>query len=331
MQSIWKRVLILKTPVAFIIFNRPERTARVFAEIAKARPARLLIVADGPRPDRPGESEACLATRSVVDQIDWPCEVSTNFADVNLGCKRRLSSGLDWVFEQVEEAIILEDDCVPEETFFPFCTELLERYREDERVGMICGSNFQRGKRRSPDSYFFGLHVSVWGWASWRRAWRNYDVEMRRWPELRDTTWLSDLLVNPVAVKYWREVFEGTFKGDYDTWDWQLFFSLWSQNMLAIVPDRNLVSNIGFGEGATRTQDALPSMANLPVAPMEFPLAHPPDVSLNREADNYSFKQICPWIIENQNYYWQLRHKFTASLPDPLRQKVRELRTKLRG
>lgn len=322
---------MLRTPVAFIIFNRPDQTARVFAEIAKARPAKLLVVADGPRPDHPGEREACLAARSVLDQIQWPCEVLTNFAESNLGCKRRVSSGLDWVFEQVEEAIILEDDCLPHETFFPFCAQLLEKFRDDERVGMICGSNFQRGKRRSPHSYFFGLHVAVWGWASWRRVWRNYDVEMRHWSQFRDTSWLADLLVNPVAVKYWQATFEGAFRGEHDTWDWQLFFSWWSQNMLAVIPDRNLVSNIGFGSGATRTRDALPSMANLKVKAMDFPLSNPPNVSLNREADDYSFRQIYPWIVENQNYYWQLRHKVSASLPDPVRQKVRKFRSKLRS
>jgi hypothetical protein len=255
----------------------------------------------------------------------------TNFADENLGCKRRVSSGLDWVFEQVEEAIILEDDCLPDQTFFPFCTELLERFRDEPRVSMICGNNFQQGKRRSPDSYFFGLQVTVWGWASWRSAWRNYDVEMRRWPELKDTLWLTDLLQNPVAVKYWRDTFDRTFQGEFDTWDYQWFFSWWSQNALALIPDRNLITNIGFGSAATRTRDELPSLANLPAQPIDFPLRHPAGVSLNREADNYSFKQICPWIIENQNYYWQLRHKFTASLPDPVRQKVRQLRSKLRG
>ena len=323
--------LMLETPVAIIVFNRPDRTARVFAEIAKARPATLLVVADGPRLDRPGEREACLAARSIVDRVNWPCEVLTNFAESNLGCRRRVSSGLDWVFEQVEEAIILEDDCLPHESFFPFCVELLDKFRDNERVSMICGSNFQGGKQRSPYSYFFGLHVAVWGWASWRRVWQNYDVGMGRWSQLRDTSWLPDLLVNPVAVKYWQETFEGAFRGAYDTGDWQLFFSWWSQDMLAVIPDRNLVSNIGFGTGATRTHDAHPSMANLPLKAMDFPLRHPPSVSLNREADDYSFRQIYPWIIENQNYYWQLRHKFTASLPDPLRQKVRDFRSKLRS
>jgi hypothetical protein len=319
----------LETPVAFIIFNRPDRTERVFAEIAKARPAKLLVVADGPR--NPGEREQCDAARSLIERVDWNCEILRNYSDTNLGCKRRVSSGLDWVFDQVEEAIILEDDCLPHETFFPFCTELLERFRNDERVSMICGSNFQRGKRRSPYSYFFGLNVTVWGWASWRRVWQHYDVEMRRWPELRNTTWLQDLLINPVAVKYWSEVFEGTLGGYYDTWDYQFFFSWWREDMLALVPELNLVSNIGFGAGATKTHDTLRSMANLPRHSMSFPLAHPPGVSLNRKADNFSFKQICPWIVENQNLFWQMRHKFTAALPDPVREKVRRLRTKLLG
>ena len=154
---------------------------------------------------------------------------------------------------------------------------------------------------------------------------------MRRWPEFRESGWLSDLLDNPVAVKYWQETFEDTFRGAFDTWDYQFFFSWWSQKMLAVVPERNLITNTGFGVEASRTRDELRSMSNLPVAAMSFPLSHPENVSLNRTADRYSFKQICPWIIENQNYYWRLRHKFTASLPDPLRQKVRQIRARLRG
>jgi len=319
----------LKTPVAFVIFNRPDRTERVFAEIAKARPPKLLVVADGPRSSL--EAETCQAARAIIDRVDWDCEVLKNYADVNLGCKRRVSSGLNWVFEQVGEAIILEDDCLPHETFFPFCTELLERYRHDERVSMICGSNFQGGKRRSPYSYFFGLHVTVWGWASWRRVWRHYDVAMQRWAQLRETSWLADLLMNPTAVKYWQQTFEGAFRGDYDTWDWQLFFAWWSHNMLAVIPDRNLVSNIGFGTQASHTRDSLPSMARLPLQGITFPLNHPPEVSLDRDADNFSFRQIYPWIIENQSYYWQLRHKFVATLPEPLRQKIRLLRSTARG
>lgn len=317
---------MLKTPVAFIIFNRPERTARVFAEIAKARPQKLLIVADGPR--HADERELCEATRTIVDRVDWDCDVERNFSEVNLGCKRRVSSGLDWVFEQAEEVIIVEDDCLPHPTFFQFCEEMLARFRDDERVGMICGSSFQSGRRSLPYSYYFGLHITVWGWASWRRAWRNYDVDMRTWPEFRDSPWLTELLQNPIAEKNWREIYEGSYQGEFDTWDWQLFFSWWSRNMLAAIPNRNLVTNIGFGDAASHTLDTLPTMANVALEAMQFPLKHPPLVELDREADNLAFRRIYPWIVENQNYYWQLRHKVVAKLPGPFREGVRRLRNK---
>jgi hypothetical protein len=152
----------LKTPVAFLVFNRPESTIKVFEEIRRARPPRLLVAADGTRADRPGEAEKCAAVRAIIDTVDWPCEVLKNYSDVNLGCKVRVSSGLDWVFEQVEEAIILEDDCLPHPTFFRFCEELLERYRYDERVGIISGDNFLFGVRRTQDSYYFSRYAHIW-------------------------------------------------------------------------------------------------------------------------------------------------------------------------
>ena len=193
---------------------------------------------------------------------------------------------------------------------------------------MICGSSFQTGRRRPQYSYYFGLHVTVWGWASWRRAWRAYDLEMSSWPTRRDSSWLSDLLTNPVAVRNWHEIYEGAFQGEFDTWDWQLFFSWWSQNMLAAIPERNLVTNIGFGDAASHTQNALPTMTNLPLEAMTFPLKHRAEVSLDREADDLAFRRIYPWIVENQNYYWQLRHKVVATLPKPIRDSVRRLRNK---
>lgn len=300
----------------------------MFTALAHARPRQLLVIADGPRDS--AEAERCAQTRAIIDRVDWDCEVVTNYSDVNLGCKLRVASGLDWVFEKCEEAIVIEDDCLPEASFFPFCIELLERYRDDERVSMICGSNFQQGNRRSPASYLFLLHVTAWGWASWRRAWRHYDLEIKQWAELRETPWLENLLINPVAVKYWNETFDRTFAGEVDTWDYQFFFSWWARNALAIVPDRNLVTNIGFGSDSSHTADVLPTMANLPFETMNFPLQHPVEVSLNRRADDFSFRQICPWIVENQNLYWQFRHKLASSLPNPLRQKVRQLRARIK-
>ena len=324
----------MDTPVAFLIFNRPETTARVFREIARARPRRLLVVADGPRADRPGEAERCAEARAVVERVDWDCEVLRNYSDVNEGVKLRCASGIEWVFEQCEEAIFLEDDCLPDPSFFPFCEELLEKYRHDERVAMICGSNFQRGQRRSPYSYFFVRHTTVWGWASWRRAWQHYDIGIRLWPDLRETRWLEDMLVHPAAVEYWRGVFDAVHDGVgevAENWDYPFFFTWWARHALAVSPEVNLISNLGFGPEAAHTRDVIETMAALPAEAIEFPLRHPPYMRLDREADHFAFRQICPWIVENQNLYWRLRHGFTGALPRPLRSSIRRLRARLTG
>ncbi len=177
-------------PVAFLIFNRPELTRKVFATIAQAKPSKLLVVADGPRADVPDDREKCSEARAIIGRIDWDCEVLTNYSSANMGCRARISTGLEWVFTNVEEAIILEDDCIPHPTFFRFCKELLTRYRDDQRVMMISGDNFQMGRNRTPYSYYFSRFFHCWGWATWRRAWRHYDIDMELWPSLRDGSWL---------------------------------------------------------------------------------------------------------------------------------------------
>jgi len=281
----------LKTPVAFIIFNRPDTTKRVFAEIAKARPPKLLVIADGPRADRPDDAEKCAAVRAIIDNVDWDCEVLTNYSDVNLGCKRRVSSGLDWVFDTVDEAIILEDDCLPHPTFFRFCEEMLEKYRDDERIAMISGDNFQFGRKRTGYSYYFSRHTHIWGWASWRRAWRNYDVDMKLWPEIRDGGWLKDLLGSKVSYLYWKYIFENVYKGKVDTWDYQWTFSCWVHSMMTIMPIVNLVSNIGFGRGAVHTTEKN-KFSEMKIEPMIFPISYPPYVLLDSVADSITEKQV---------------------------------------
>jgi hypothetical protein len=304
---------MLSTPVAFFIFNRPEPTRKVFAEIARAKPRRLLVVADGPRGRE--EAERCAETRAVVAQINWECEVLTNFAETNMGCKRRVSSGLTWVFEQCEEAIILEDDCVPHPTFFPFCEELLERYADDERVPMICGSSFHGGGGPSiSESYRFSRLGHIWGWASWRRAWQHYDVALSSWPKLRETSWLLDILGDAGAAAYWRDVFDKTHAGEIDTWDYQWFFSWWAQNGLAIIPAVNLISNIGFGDDATHTRTAASTMAHRAVAEMSFPLRHPKVMARNRETDLFAFTQICPWARPRPSIRGWLRRRLPVNL-----------------
>lgn len=283
----------LNTPVAFIIFNRPDTTARVFAEIAKAKPPKLLVVGDGPRANRPGEAEKVAAARAIIDRVDWDCEVLTNFSDVNLGCKRRPASGIDWVFEQVEEAIILEDDCLPDLTFFRFCQELLERYRYDQRIAMISGDNFQFGYQRSDDSYYYSRYTHIWGWASWRDRWQNtHNLDLVHWPKVRDEGLINDMLPNHQEADYWAAIFERVYRGELDScWDYQWTFACWLQGRLTILPNQNLISNIGFGVEATHTSVEC-EVANLPVEAMTFPLRHPIGVISNHTLDDRAFKRI---------------------------------------
>ena len=248
-----------------------------------------MVIADGPRADHPGEAEKCLATRAIVENPEWDCELLKNYSDVNLGCGRRPASGISWVFQNVEEAVILEDDCLPHPTFFRFCDELLEHYRDDKRVMTISGNNFQFGTRRTPESYYFSRYPHTWGWATWRRAWELYDFEAKVWPQLRATRWLEDLLGDGESAAYWRGVFD-SLNGSWDVWDYQWIFSCWAQNGLAILPNVNLISNIGWGSDATHTKALDNPSANLAIEAMSFPLSHPQYMAVNREADKFTLE-----------------------------------------
>jgi glycosyltransferase involved in cell wall biosynthesis len=276
----------LTTPVALLMFNRPDTTQKVFDAIRQAKPPQLLVVADGARVDKEGEVELCQQTRAIINQVDWDCEVLTNYSDVNLGCRKRVSSGLDWIFEQVEKAIILEDDCLPHPTFFRYCQELLDKYRDDERVMMISGDNFQFGNKRTEHSYYFSRYGHVWGWATWRRAWTKNHDSMPQWEKLRYSNWLHTLLQNEQAAAYWSKVFQAVYDG-FNTWDYIWVFTLWENEGLCILPEVNLVSNIGFGSGTHTTTTESP-FANMLVEAMTFPLSHPPEIERNVEADNFT-------------------------------------------
>lgn len=280
----------VRSPVALLIFNRPELTRRVFAAIREAKPKTLFLVADGPRATHADDAERCAAARVATETIDWECDVRRHYSDRNLGCRERVSSGLDWIFEQVEEAIILEDDCLPHPTFFRFADELLERYRDDERIMVVGGNNFQRAQRDDA-SYYYSIFPQYWGWATWRRAWRRYDHTMARWPAMRDGGWLRDILPDGYAAAYWRRVMEATARGENDSWGYRWTFTCWAERGLTIVPRVNLVTNAGFGDQSTHTR-ALTAFANVPAVPMQFPLRHPPLVVPDTRADAYTQKLV---------------------------------------
>ena len=325
----------LSTPVAFIIFNRPDTTERVFEAIRQAKPLKLLVVADGPRTDRPGEVEKCVATRAVIDRVDWECEVITNYSDINLGCKRRVSSGIDWVFSLVEEAIILEDDCLPAASFFQFCQTLLEKYRHDDRIMHIDGTNLQFGQKRTPYSYYFSKYSGIWGWASWRRAWKNYDVNLKSWEEFKISQAIESVHTNPYEQKYWSEILDRVYQGKIDTWDYQWNYACWSQGGLAVVPEVNLITNIGFRPDATHTHHDS-HLAALPLSEISQ-LEHPRFVIAHREADKYIFDIAMGGkeMVEADSLYGKVRNNLSTakrglkrlvtnplSLSDSLRRKI---------
>ncbi|MEN9208587.1 MAG: hypothetical protein Q6K31_10525, partial [Gloeomargarita sp. GMQP_bins_14] len=201
----------LQAPVVFLIFNRPELTRKVFQVIRQVQPKRLFIVADGPRDT--AETAVCQETRRVVEQeINWDCQVERHYAEKNLGCRRRVASGLSWVFSQTDRAIILEDDCLPNLSFFQFCDELLVKYQDDERVMAINGTNYQRGRVVTPYSYYFSKYFHCWGWATWARAWQYYDVEMQHWPEFRDQGYLRFVTDDAYEYRYWSDKFERIYR-----------------------------------------------------------------------------------------------------------------------
>jgi hypothetical protein len=286
----------LKTPVAFFIFSRPDNTKKVFETIRQAKPPKLFVIADGPRADRAGEAEQCAATRNIINFVDWDCEVLKNYSDVNMGMKLRQASGFDWVFDNVEEAIFLEDDTLPHPSFFRYCEELLEYYRDDRRIMTISGDNFQFGRKRTEYSYYFSRYPNTWGWASWRRAWQYYDIEMKLWPKIREMNFLRDILEDAVAVKVWKWVFESTYNGDISTWDFQWTLTSWLQNGLSITPNVNLVSNLGFGPEATYTKSANSQLSNIPTEAMEFPLKHPPFMTRDAQADRFTQKTFYNYL-----------------------------------
>jgi len=251
----------MNTPVAFLVFNRPEQTCRVFERIRQAQPRQLLVVCDGPRPHVPTDGERVEEVHQIIARgVDWPCEVLTNYAPANMGCGERVASGLDWVFSLVEEAIILEDDCLPDASFFTFCEAMLERYRHDERVMHINGTNFVASYVRPDSSYFFSKYVWVWGWATWRRAWCHYDPTMATW-ETRAKA-LDDSFDTRKEKAFWLSVFNEA-RADWskaNTWDYQWMYSCWTRDGLSLFPSVNLVENLGFGVDATHTTSDFPHL-----------------------------------------------------------------------
>lgn len=291
----------MKTPVAIIIFNRPDCTQQVYQEIAKAKPEKLFVIADGPREFHPDDARKCEETRAIFKQIDWDCDVITNYSDVNLGCKMRPVTGINWVFEQCEEAIIFEDDCVPHQRFFPYCETLLEKYRYDQRVMMVGGANFLGDWKRGGQSYYYSLLGGTWGWASWRRAWKLNDPDISQWPLILKHRIIEQLFPNSRHSAFWIEVFQQLYNGTLtDIWDYQWLLSCWIHSGYRIFPEVNLISNIGFRDDATHTFGNHP-LSNAALRELNLPLKYPSMMTRSVDADNLIMDIFCSEVPASQS------------------------------
>ena len=277
----------MRSPVLFLVFNRPDTTRQVFEAIRAAKPPKLYVAADGPRLNREGERERCEEVRRIVTAVDWPCELKTLFRDKNFGCKMGVSGGINWFFENEEEGLILEDDVVPMTSFFQYCDELLERYRYDERVGVISGCNLISKRYTPTESYFFSRYNHVWGWASWRRAWQHYDVTMQSWPQWRDNWGLKTISDgSKLFESQWRNTFDNVFNGEIDTWDYQWLFACWYHGLITALPFHNQTQNIGCGADSTHTTGDTPDYIKESIPEiLKFPLRHPQTIERSVEAD----------------------------------------------
>ena len=281
--------MVLETPVVFLIFKRPTVTRKVFQAIRDAQPAQLFVVADSPRNEE--EKILCMETRAITEYIDWPCKVHRNYSDINLGCRNRVSSGITWAFEYVEDAIILEDDCLPDASFFSYCHTLLHYYRNDTRIMVISGDNFQDGHSRTPYSYYFSRYSHCWGWATWKRAWKYWDFNPEKWLNFYKLGLMNYIFEDSSEIEYWTKTLNAVFiHKTLDSWATVWGFSCWSQNGLTILPNKNLVSNIGFGNDATHTS-ASNRFSNLATKSL-MDISHPPFVVRHKLADAYTFEHF---------------------------------------
>jgi len=275
-------------PILLIAFNRPNITTKVFQAIREIRPKKLFVSVDGPRNDT--EKVKIEKVQKIVSNVDWLCKLKKKFNKKNFGCREAESSAINWFFDNVDEGIILEDDCLPNQDFFNFCKEILKKYRNDKRIMHISGNNLLGNWRRDRYSYYFSKYPFSWGWATWKRAWKKYDVDMKLYPEVKKKRYLDEIHPYFLERQGIKSLFEATYKG-LDTWDYQWFFSNIIHSGLSVTPNKNLVQNIGFGKDSTHTKKEH-SYLSIPTEKIKFPLKHPPFVIWDKESDKRYFRRF---------------------------------------
>ena len=278
---------MFQTPILFLIFNRPDSTKLVFESIRSIKPAKLYIAADGARKHKVGEDLLCKDTRSIIDLIDWECEIKTLFRNENLGCKIAVSSAIDWFFENEEQGIILEDDCLPNESFFFFCEQLLYHFKENKEIMHISGNNFQDGIVRGDGTYYFSKYNHIWGWATWKRAWKAYNVDLSFLTETEIETLIEKQFDTKKERLFWNNIFKKVINKTIGTWDYQWTYAVWKNNGLSILPNKNMIANIGFNNNGTHTSGVdILGLSNMKTFSISN-IIHPTEIEINKKADKY--------------------------------------------
>jgi len=277
------------TPILMIVFNRPETTAKVFEQVKAIKPKKLYVAADGPRPNNPNDLIKCQETRNVVNAIDWDCDLHTLFQTDNLNCGKGPMTAINWFFEHEENGIIIEDDCVPALSFFKYCEELLQKYKDHDQIMMINGFNFYKQQPSENESYYFSKYGHPWGWATWRRAWLHFDYYISDFEIRKKEGYFKRYFESRIDRFYRVRKFQKAYNHaeQIDFWDYQWDYARFVNNGLTIIPKQNLVQNIGFGEHATHTINSHTKRANMKGNELEFPLIHPANI----EQDTYMDKQ----------------------------------------
>ena len=278
----------MKSAVLFLTYRRFGTAEKVFESIREAKPPRLYFASNAPNPENKNEEQRVDKVRGLLDRIDWNCEVHTLFRDEHLSVKYSIPSAIDWFFENEETGIILEDDCLPSQSFYPFCDELLKKYRDNSSIMMISGVNFQDGIIRGEGSYYFSKHFHIWGWATWKNRWNKYDICMTDWPYQKSNNMIDSVFCRFLQRLYWSRVFDMTYKGEIETWDYQWNYTCWKNNGLSCTPNINLVSNIGFGDDSTFTKDSSSNASKIPLSEIDFPLTYVDDTVNCEVADLYT-------------------------------------------
>lgn len=319
--SKFKKKIKLKTAVLFLAYNRPDNTLESFKSIRQIKPARLYVAIDGPRKNFKDDKENVAKVKKIFNKIDWPCKLKTLFRNKNLGCKKAVSEAISWFFNFEEQGIILEDDCLANQDFFHFCENLLNRFKEDDRVACITGNNFQNNQWRGDSSYYFSKYNHCWGWATWRRAWKNYQGDLAFWPKWKKSnSWLNQTFDN-VERKYWESIFNKVYNNKVDSWAYPWTASVWYKGGLTATPNVNLVSNIGFGDKASHTSSKNSKFSKMPIESLSK-IKHVKKISRDTDADL--------WVFDNHYEGKYLRFPYNLILIRAIRYFLNKLKDSIK-